>query len=281
MEWPSERPDPATSFAVTKRRVLPTFQLDRAPATDDNAVYPSRRRDVVIFVHGYNYAFQESLFRLAQIATHGGLDEAPILFAWPSAASVTGYVADRDAITYSRDDLVRLLTIVTNSPDVGRITLFGHSMGAMLLAEALRQLRLTGRDRSIERLEDVVLAAPDIDIDVFRAQMEIIGRLDPPMTLLVAPDDRALRVSARLAGSRSRVGSRDVRDAQVQALAAVNGIRVIDISEVSAPDATRHSRFVELVTVFPRLRTEGRGTIAQTGAFLLQPLTAVLVPPHR
>lgn len=282
IEWPKGDPDPAKSFVVTERQPLPMPEVGSA-ANAGNAGDAGRTagtRDVVIFVHGYNYNFQESLFRLAQLVADGGLEEVPILFAWPSAASVTGYIADRDAVIYSRDDLVRLLTILAANPDIGRITLFGHSMGAMLVAEVLRQLRLTGQDRAIEQLSGVVLAAPDIDIDVFRAQMEVIGRLDPPMTLLVAPDDRALRLSARLAGSRSRIGSRDVRNPRVQALAAANGIQVIDISEVSSRGAAKHSRFVGLVTVFPRFRDEGGSSLVQAGAFVLEPLTAALRPAY-
>lgn len=281
IEWPRGGPDPAKSFAVMERLVLPTLEVGTETIAAGIAGRPAGRRDVVIFVHGYNNNFQESLFRLAQLVADGGLEELPILFAWPSAASVTGYIADRDAVTYSRDDLVRLLMIVANHPDAGRITLLGHSMGAMLVAEALRQLRLTGQDRAIDRLADVVLAAPDIDIEVFRTQMEIIGPLDPPITLLVAPDDRALRVSARLAGSRSKIGTRDVHDPQVQALAAINGVQVIDISDVSSPDATKHNRFVGLATVFPKMRDEGGSILAQAGAYVLEPQAAVLTRTNR
>ena len=280
IEWSKGDPDPAKKFVVTEREIRPTSELGTASVAAGAVRLKPGKRDVVIFVHGYNYNFQESLFRLAQLVADGGLDDAPVLFAWPSAASVTGYVADRDAITYSRDDLVHVLNTLAGQPQVRRITLFGHSMGAMLVVEALRQLRLTGQDRTIERLGDVVLAAPDIDIDVFRRQMEIIGPLDPPLTLLVAPDDRALTISARLTGSRSRLGTRDVQDPRVQALANTNGIRVIDISDVSSPDATMHSRFVGLVTVFPRMRGERDPVLVQAGAFVLEPLAAVLIPAH-
>ena len=280
IEWSKGNPDPAKNFVVTEREIRPTSELGTTSvATGDVRLKPGKR-DVVIFVHGYNYNFQESLFRLAQLVADGGLDDAPVLFAWPSAASVTGYVADRDAITYSRDDLVHVLNTLAGQPQVGRITLFGHSMGAMLVVEALRQLRLTDQDPTIERLGDVVLAAPDVDIDVFRTQMKIIGPLEPPLTLLVAPDDHALKISARLTGSRSRLGTRDVRDPRVQALAKLNGIQVIDVSGVSSPGATNHNRFVALATVLPRMRDEGEGKLAQAGAFVLEPLAAVLIPTH-
>ena len=110
--------------------------------------------------------------------------------------------------------------------------------------------------------------------------MKIIGPLEPPLTLLVAPDDHALKISARLTGSRSRLGTRDVRDPRVQALAKLNGIQVIDVSGVSSPGATNHNRFVALATVLPRMRDEGEGKLAQAGAFVLEPLAAVLIPTH-
>ncbi len=275
IEWPKGAPDPEQSFAVTERTILPKLEF-QAPSRRTDGL--ARTRDVVIFVHGYNYSFEESLFRLAQLAVDGKLREIPVLFAWPSAASVAGYVADKDAVTYSRDDLVHVLTDVANDPKVGKITVFGHSMGAWLATEALRQLRLTGQDAVIDRLNGVVLAAPDIDIDVFRRQMEVIGPLDPPMTLLVSKDDRALMASSRIAGSRERIGTRDVNDPQVQALAGAHSIRLIDISEVSALDGTNHNRFVGLVTVLPRLGEDARTGLAQAGAFVLEPISATLLP---
>ncbi|MEC5292727.1 alpha/beta fold hydrolase [Aurantimonas sp. C2-6-R+9] len=277
IEWPKGAPDSQRSFAVTERTILPKLEF-KPPSRGSGGT--GSRRDVVIFVHGYNYSFEEALFRLAQLAIDGKLTEMPVLFAWPSAASVAGYVADKDAVTYSRDDLVRVLTDIANDPKVGKITVFAHSMGAWLTAEALRQLRLTGQDAIIERLNGVVLAAPDIDVDVFRRQMDIIGPLDPPMTLLVSKDDRALMVSSRIAGSRDRIGTRDVNDPQVQALAGANNIRLIDISEVSALDGANHNRFVGLVTVLPRQGNDVRTGIARAGAFVLEPISATLLPPR-
>ncbi len=276
IEWPKGKPDPRTSFAVMRRKVLPDLALDTPGSSKRAATSITGKRDILIFVHGYNYTFAESLFRLAQIAADGNLKEAPILFAWPSAASVTGYVADKDAVTYSRDDLVSLLVSVAADRDVGDITLFGHSMGGWLVVEALRQLRLTGQDTVIDRLGDVVLAAPDIDIDVFRRQMQIIGALHPPMILLVSPDDRALRLSGRLAGSRSRLGITDARDPRVQALAVENGIQVIDISRLDALDASNHNRFATLVKVIPRMADARFSSLVQAGAYVLEPISATL-----
>ena len=88
------------SFAVVSQNTLTEadFKLAVQPPVGSKV-----KREVAIFVHGYNYNFQESLFRMAQLVADGGNDVSPILFAWPSEGTVTGYVADKEAVTYSRD----------------------------------------------------------------------------------------------------------------------------------------------------------------------------------
>lgn len=272
IEWPNEKPDPSRSFAVTARDPLPGLDIHRSGRG---------RQDVVVFVHGYNQTFPESLFRLAQVTADGHLPEQPILFAWPSAGTVVGYVADKDAALYSRDELAAMLGTLAADPDVGEITLFGHSMGGWLVVEALRQLRLSGQDRVIARLSDVVLAAPDIDVDVFRKQVEVIGPLDPPMAILVAPDDRALRISAGLAGARPRIGRTNASTPAVQALAKRYGVLLVDISAIGAVDGTHHNRFASLVQLMPERRDGLAQARAQVGAFILDPVSATLVALSR
>ena len=225
VEWPSPAPDPNSTFVVVRQRTLDeaTFAAEVSRKRGD------RRPDVGVFVHGYNTNFQEALFRMAQMAADAHFDGAPVLFAWPSEGKLSGYIADKDAVTYSRDQLAALLATLAKNPGVGNITVIGHSMGGSLTAEALRQLRLTGEDATIRRLK-VVLAAPDIDADVFREQMTVIGKLSPPMTVLVAHDDAALSVSRFIAGERQRVGAFDVTDPRVAEAAREHDIQIIDIS---------------------------------------------------
>ena len=61
-----------------------------------------------------------------------------------------------------------------------RIDIIAHSMGNWVTMEALRQLAITG-DRDLGgKLGDVVLASPDIDVDVFKKQMRRYGKPDKP-----------------------------------------------------------------------------------------------------
>lgn len=205
-----------------------------------------QHRKTVVYVHGYNYTFQESLFQISKVAIEGKLQETPVLFSWPSEGTVTGYIADKDAALYARDDLTDLLARLGKNGNKGSITLFGHSTGAWLVVEALRQLKLTNRDDVLGRIGQVVLAAPDIEIDLFGRQVRTIGRLAQPIILLNAKDDRALALSSRLAGSLPRIGAVDRQNATVKELAAEGMIEVIDLSRLPAPDQARHRRFVRL-----------------------------------
>jgi esterase/lipase superfamily enzyme len=285
IEWPqSGAVNPATSFATVSQAALTenNFKL----AVLSSPVASRAKREVVIFVHGYNYNFQESLYRMAQLVADGGSDVSPILFAWPSEGTVTGYGADKVAVTYSRDSLAHVLTMVAEMRDVGEIGLVGHSMGAWLTAEALRQLRLTGKDRVIGRLHYVALAAPDIDVNVFRSQMAVIGRLNPPMKLLVSKDDQALSISARLAGSAGRVGNLDVADPAVEALAAAQNIQIIDVSNIPTTGYMNHDRFIGYSTMLHQIARSGRDTgvgnpVERAGAFVLDSAGMIVASPFK
>jgi esterase/lipase superfamily enzyme len=279
IEWPRTTPDPATSFATVQQRVHDRETFLRRIAQRGDA---RKAPDAGVFVHGFNYNFQESLFRLAQMAADADIDGVPVLFAWPSEAEVTGYIADKDSATYSRDALVDLLATLTQQRGSGKITVFGHSMGGWLTMEAVRQLRLTGKSAVLARL-DVILAAPDIDVDVFRAQMNVIGRLDPPVTVLVSRDDVALSFSGRIAGQRPRLGALDVDDPQVQELALRSDVQIVDISSFQASDGFNHDRFVNLAALYPRLASGEGGRpgheLRTAGAFVLNAVGATLSTP--
>jgi esterase/lipase superfamily enzyme len=153
-------------------------------------------------------------------------------------------------------------------------------MGGWLTVEALRQLRVANNDAVLRRL-NVVLAAPDIDVDVFCAQMEVVGPLSPPLTVLVSRDDLALSFSSRLADHRKRVGALNVDDPRVQEVALKTKIEIIDISGLKALDPFRHDRYASFAVLYPRLTgASGDGQdLRRAGAFVLDNVGATLAAP--
>jgi esterase/lipase superfamily enzyme len=271
--------DLARSFVTVDQAVLTRAEFSQRVAPRGAA---ASRQNVVIFAHGFNTNFQEALFRLVQMSADARIEGTPVLFSWPSQARVTGYRVDRDSVALSRDDFAELLTLLAANPRVGRVTVVAHSLGGWLVVEALQKLKVAGKRAVINRL-NVVLVSPDIDVDAFRQQLEVIGPLSPPMTLLVATDDRALATSRRIAGSRARVGALDVNDPRVRDAALRARVRIVDISDVSASSRFNHDRHVNLAALYPVLASSATNDPdldrRNPGVFVLDAMSATIANP--
>jgi esterase/lipase superfamily enzyme len=275
VEWPTL--DPAAGFSTVQQEVIDKRAFQQLISARTGPRTPLK---VTVFVHGFNTNFQEAVFRVAQMTADGDIAGVPVLFAWPSEAKVTGYVADEDAGVASRDQLAEVLTMLARDSAVADVTVIAHSMGAWPAVEALRQLRLAHKDAVISRLR-IVLASPDIDVDVFRTQMAVIGPLSPPMTVLVARDDIALAVASFIAGERPRLGMIDVDDPRVQEAAVEAKLEIVDVSSVKAPDGMKHERFASLAALYPRLAAvDADGAdLRRAGAFVFDAVGTPISSP--
>ena len=167
---------------------------------------PVNQREAFVFVHGFNTNFAEGLYRQAQMRHDFGAPGISIHFAWPSAGNVRAYATDRETTLQARDDLEQLIDILVQT-NVTRIVLAGHSMGAFLLMEALRQKAIRGTPSDFRKLQTVVLMAPDIDVGVFRRQAQALEGDGVSIYIFTSERDRALRFSAVLRGTGARLGA--------------------------------------------------------------------------
>lgn len=220
-------PDPAKHFVEMSRRDLDEASFRNELATNISGRIGSNR-DVLIYVHGFNTSYDDARFRLAQVVEDGRFGGVPILFTWPSSNNLLSYEAARESATASRDALVGLLQDLSEVPDVGKIHILAHSMGTWLAMEALRERAIAGSPDLNGKLGMVMLAAPDIDLSVFREQL---AKLDAShVSVLVSASDKALSLSQTLAGDRPRVGALDPRKPQDRAALARLGVKVYDLS---------------------------------------------------
>ena len=186
---------------------------------------------MLVYVHGFNTSFEEARLRAAQIAYDSGFGGVTILFTWPSQSQLLGYVSDKDSATASRDALQDLLTTVSETPGVGKIHVLAHSMGGWLAMEALRQEAIAGKRTLDGHLGEVMLASPDIDMEVFAAQM---AKLKPAnVTVFATNKDRALSLSSAIAESRVRIGAIDPDNAADRAKIEALGAKVYDLNDFS------------------------------------------------
>ncbi|RPE71048.1 esterase/lipase superfamily enzyme [Pacificibacter maritimus] len=205
--------------------------------------------NLLVFVHGYNVSYAASVFRAAQIATDFELDMPVVLFGWPSSARISGYAYDRDSVLFARADLANTLATLARS-QARKITILAHSMGGFLAMEALKRLTLEQDTRTLSRIDGVVLAQPDIDTDVFRAQMADVDLDRQFVAVMASGRDRALKLSTVLTGGHPRVGTteniEDIRRA---------GAAVIDVSDVSSRDFLNHDTYASSPALIKMVRS--------------------------
>ena len=133
---------------------------------------------VLVFIHGYNNRFESAVYRLAQIVHDSDAPVVPVLFTWPSRGKLLAYTYDRESANFSRDALERLLTLLARNPKVDSISILTHSMGNWVTLEALRQMAIRN-GRILPKIKDVMMAAPDVDVDVFRTQLAQLASRNP------------------------------------------------------------------------------------------------------
>lgn len=233
---PRRNPDPAEDYLVSGADRYDAPGAFRGALAEAIAAQPADRREVMVFIHGFNSSFANGLFRTAQIRHDFDIPGLALHYAWPSAGNAFGYAYDRDSALFARDGLESFLREIS-AAGASDIILVAHSLGSHLTMEALRQLRIRGDERTLSRISGVILMSPDIDVDVFRSQALRLRPLPQPFFIFTSRRDRALTLSARITGQRARLGNigtiDDVADLQVT---------LIDISEFSggAGDVLNH-----------------------------------------
>jgi esterase/lipase superfamily enzyme len=232
---------------------------------------PPGRRKVLVFIHGYNTTFPEGLYRFTQIVDDASAPAVPVLFTWASRGHLTDYVYDSNSATAARDELEHTLRLVFAS-NADEINILAHSMGNWVTVEALRQIKISANKPPVSKLGAVVLAAPDIDIDVFKSEMRRFGKPRKPFFIIVSRDDKALRFSDFIAGGKARLGSY-TNDAELTALGAV----VIDLTDVKANDPSNHAKFAQLAEIAPEMRQVLEGGVATQGQTVKGQVTSASV----
>lgn len=275
LELPSSgAPVPAKHFTVTQAQ-----QLDRDAILKQVRAEVARRpvseRDVLVFIHGFNTTFADAALRFSQIVHDSGFKGVPVLFTWPSRGKLLAYPYDRESALYSRDQFENGLRAIARDIGAGRMDVLAHSMGTLLTIETLRQASIRGDGNFGGKLRDVMLASPDIDLDVFKTQARQINR---PMTVFVSKDDKALAFSRRFAGDKRRLGALSDDDVDEVAELKRLKIEIIDLSSISTSDGLNHAKFAaspKIVGLIGRRLANDRG-IGHEGPGLAHAVTTSL-----
>ena len=184
------------------------------------------RQAAFIYVHGYYNSFDSAALRTAQMAVDLDVGAIPVFYSWPSRNQLAAYPFDDNSAQWTQSHLQSFLADFADHSSATDIYIIAHSMGNRPATIALANL-LEKRPELLARFKQVILAAPDINADVFREQIAPrLASLGLPVTLYASKNDKAIRASYQFAGW-DRIG--DIRGDIV----SMPGLDFIDASNVT------------------------------------------------
>lgn len=162
------------------------------------------RKSVLLFVHGFNVTFDGAALRTAQLAHDLDFPGLAVFYSWPALGAPEGYARDEEMAQLS---IGSMRTVLSELQAMGAtdVTLVAHSMGNRVVTEALREQVLARA--SMPSLKALLLAAPDINGDVFRERLApaIASLPGITRTIYASNSDAALRASQVIHNAK-RVG---------------------------------------------------------------------------
>ena len=238
-------PDVARHVVLQKTERL---QDDRFYELLKSRTLASPRRELFVFIHGFNVSFEDAARRTAQIHYDLKFAGAPLFFSWPANNKfILTYPADETNVAWSVPHLKQFLLSIVKESQAQSINVIAHSMGNRALAAALREidLELQGQSRLFNQ---VILAAPDIDADEFRHTIApAMQRTAKQLTLYASARDDAL-LASQLVHRGPRAGDAG------SGLVVVPGIDTIDVTAIDS-SPWGHSYYGSSDPVLNDLRT--------------------------
>lgn len=238
----------------------PVYRTDFA-ASVAKALAGAERRELLVYIHGYNTDFDLAVRRAGQVAHDLSHEGVTLAFSWPSTSLVSGYVADLNNADWAAPDLAETLALLIRESGAERINLLAHSMGNRVLIQALHLLADREGGFTAPPFENIVFTAPDVDRAVFIAALPEIRPLAGRLTLYAAANDMALAASRRLAGDQPRAGESG------RALVLAEGLETVEATE-AADDLLGHEYFGESMPVLNDMRlllSDGLGAAERRG----------------
>jgi len=158
-------------------------------------------QSVLIYIHGYSSGFDDAAIRASQLSHDIRFGGLLLLFSWPSPGSAASYWQAEETALLSEEAFEQLLIYVTELP-VSNIHIVAAGMGTRIASRAI--VSFVHKGRPTEKLREVVLAAPDINVELFRTIIApvLAGAKGTRTTIYASSGDLSLRASKIVHGSR-------------------------------------------------------------------------------
>lgn len=192
-----------TSYVFTHKdapiRLRNTIELDRGAFWSSIkgalAELPASEKRVVLFIHGYNNSFEDAAIRMGQMWTDLGITGIPAFFSWPSRDNTLNYTFDEATAEASERFLREFLEQIQTKINPESVHIIAHSMGNRILLRTINRTIADARHRSSIRFGQIILAAPDVDRDVFEDLARAYPLISEGTTVYVSRKDEAVHFS--------------------------------------------------------------------------------------
>ncbi|HMS17087.1 MAG TPA: alpha/beta hydrolase [Planctomycetota bacterium] len=207
--------------------------------------------EALIYVHGFSTTFQEGIATAALLGRLLDASIIPIAFSWPAGVPTiwigSAYLAERESADLSVPAFKDMLRELCSTEGLSRVHLVGHSTGCWLICRALEELAMEGNPLGMGpgRIGEVILAAADIDLDVFKTRFlpHVHKPLADRISIYINLDDHVLGISSILRASVApRIGQIDLSDSSHGI--ATSGIELIDVTRVRNKPNMGHSYLI-------------------------------------
>jgi len=188
--------------------------------------YSSKNKEIFVFVHGFNNSFDDVLLRTAQIAADIGFEGAPIMYDWPSWASVWDYEGDKTSMLGSIPGLQAFLDGLAIRTGATTINVIAHSMGNYAVLSALDNM---ANQRKPIQVNQLILAAPDVDQFRMKTLISevVTAKIARRITMYSSHSDIALLASVWKNKAQPAGGSSPVM--------VFDGVDTIDAAPIEGP----------------------------------------------
>jgi hypothetical protein len=184
------------------------------------------KQQILLYVHGTRFRFDESVLWAAQFGHDIQFSGPLLVFSWPSGEGRWDYMEGEANSEWARPHFKELLTLLSVEFPDARINVIAHSLGARVVLHMLDEWSKESTSAPRRKLQNLVLAAADIDSEIFRRLLPAARKSSERITVYISADDKALGASARVHGY-ARLG-RDLNGSE--------GVDIIDTTYLKDSD---------------------------------------------
>lgn len=230
--------------------------------------YHIKQPKFLVFIHGYNNNFEDSILQTAQLAEDlpwGNTDDEYRIYAysWLSRGFLPAYVLDRTFLDREGQRFQEFLELLIAAHPDSEVHLIAHSMGNEIALRALENMSLKNQKSGVPKAKkpfnNIILAAPDVSIEDFEARVPHALRLSYKVTHYFSTKDIAIGLSPFGNWGKERAGGQPI---------FVEGLDSIDTDSINSVEiGLGHSYFGATEAILDDINVLTRSPLA----FLLSP----------